>query len=227
MEYTARLTPAKEVQGVGVNGRAAVALPPETAHLGNLRLLDEPLTALFCSNRCPGDLILKTYDIAMAMRNARVPVIGGFQTPMEKECLRLLLRGDQPVVVCPARGINNMHVPGDWRPALDDGRLLVLSPFPSTAHRPTVELAAQRNELVVNLARQVFIAHAAPGSKTEAFACKLAETGKPMLSLNSPANVNLVGMGAEMIVTEWWECERLLTSLEQKNSRTGLPVGAP
>ena len=96
--------------GFAVNGRTANSLPPDTAHIGNLRLLDEPLTALFCSNRCPGDLILKTYDLARAMRDAGVPVIGGFQTPMERECLGLLLRGSQPLVVCPARGIDNMRV---------------------------------------------------------------------------------------------------------------------
>ena len=69
------------------------SLLPDTYHTGNLSLLDEKLTALFCSNRCPGDLSLKTYDLARAMRDAGVPVIGGFQTPMEKECLRLLLQG--------------------------------------------------------------------------------------------------------------------------------------
>ena len=179
------------------NGQADFSLPPQSAHLGNLRLLDEPLTALFCSNRCPGDLILKTYDLARAMRDAGVPVIGGFQTPMERECLRLLLRGKQPVVVCPARGIDKMRLPGNWRPALDDGRLLVLSHFPATARRPTAELAAKRNNLVANLAQRVFIAHAAPGSKTEAFARKVAESGKPLLTLGSPANENLVEMGAE------------------------------
>ncbi len=78
--------------------KATVSLPPETAHRGNLRLLEESLTALFCSNRCPGDLILKTCDLARAMRDAGVPMIGGFQTPMEKECLRLLLRGSQPTL---------------------------------------------------------------------------------------------------------------------------------
>ncbi len=113
--------------------KATVSLPPETAHRGSLRLLEEPLTALFCSSRCPGDLILKTYDLARAMRDAGVPVIGGFQTPMEKECLRLLLRGSQPVVVCPARGIENMRVPRDWRGPLKEDRMLVLSPFPHTA----------------------------------------------------------------------------------------------
>ena len=171
----------------------------ETAHVGNLRLLDEPLTALFCSNRCPGDLILKTYDLARAMRDAGVPVIGGFQTPMERECLRLLLRGAQPVVVCPARGIDNMRIPRDWRPALDGGRLLVLSPFPAAVRRPTEAAAAQRNDLVVSLASRVFIAHAAPGSKTEAFARKLAASGELLLTLDSPANANLVEMGAEVV----------------------------
>ena len=86
---------------------------------GNVRLLEVSLTALFCSQRCPGDLILKTYDLARAMRDAGVPIIGGFQTSMEKECLRLLVRGSQPVVVCPARGIDNMRVPRDWRAALE------------------------------------------------------------------------------------------------------------
>lgn len=51
----------------------ASPLPPEAAHVGNLRLLDEPLTAPFCSQRCPGDLILKTYDLARAMRDAGAP----------------------------------------------------------------------------------------------------------------------------------------------------------
>ena len=190
--------PTQTAAVVGVNGRAATLLPPETAHRGNLRLLEEPLTALFCSNRCPGDLILKTYDLARAMRDAGVPVIGGFQTPMEQECLRLLLRGSQPVVVCPARGIEKMRIPRGWRTALGEDRLLVISPFPSTRRRPTAELSSQRNDLVADLADQVFIAHAAPGSKTEAFARKLAATSKPLLTLNSPANTNLVEMGADI-----------------------------
>ena len=181
-----------------------VGLLPRIKSMGNLNLLDEPLTALFCSNRCPGDLILKTYDLARAMRDAGVPVIGSFQTPMEKECLRLLLRGKQPMVVCPARGIDNMRIPHDWRPALNEGRLLVLSPFPATDRRATAELAARRKELVAALAAQVFIAHAALGSKTEAFARNLASSDKPLLTLDSPANTNLVEIGAEVVCTGLW-----------------------
>ena len=132
------------------------------------------------------------------MRDAGVPVVGDFQTPMERECLRL--RGSQPVVVCPARGIDNIRILRDWRAALGDGRLLVLSLLPATVRRPTAELAAQRNDLVAELAQQVFIAHAAPSSKTEAFARKFASSGKPLLTLDSPANASLVEMGAEVVV---------------------------
>ena len=176
-----------------------VQLMPRVKSKGDLSLLEEPLTAFFCSNRCPGALILKTCDLARAMRDVGVPVIGGFQTPMERECLRLLLRGSQPVVVCPARGIESMRVSRDRRPAIDEGRLLVLSPFLSTVRRPTADLAAQRNDFVADLAQRVFIAHAAPGSKTEAVAHELAATGKPLLTLDSPANGHLVEMGARVV----------------------------
>ena len=172
---------------------------PKFKTRGNLHLLEEPLTAFFCSARCPGDLILKTYDLARSMRDAGVAVIGGFQTPMEKEFLRLLLRGNQPVVICPARSVENMRIPAEWRPGLEEGSLLVLSPFPPHQRRPTVDTAERRNDLVAHLARQVFIAHAAPGGRMEAFARRLATTGKPLLTLDSPANASLIAVGAKSV----------------------------
>ena len=194
---------------VGMNGRSAVSLPTETAHRGNLRLLNEPLTALFCSNRCPGDLILKTYDLARAMRDAGVPVIGGFQTPMERECLRLLLRGKQPVVVCPARGIDNMTA----------STATGVPPYTTAAcwscrpSRPRPDAQQQcsqrnRNDLVADLSQRIFIAHAAPGSRTESFARKLIESGKPLLTLVSPANTSLVEMGVQEVGSALLELKR-------------------
>ena len=150
----------------------------------------------------PWDLILKTYDIARSMPDSGILVIGGFQTPMEKECLRLLLRGNQPVVICPARSIEEMRVPADWRPALEEGRLLVLSPFPPHQQRPTARTSAIRNDFVGSLASRVFISHAAPGGKTEAFARQLAATGKTILTLESPANANLLALGAREVGVE-------------------------
>src|SRR5260370_32808677 len=78
---------------------------PPLAVLGNLDLIRTRLLALFCSIKCPGNVILGTYDLIRALRDAGIPMIGGFHSPMEKECLTLLLRGKQPVIACPARGI--------------------------------------------------------------------------------------------------------------------------
>ena len=66
-----------------------------------------------------------------------------------------------------------------------------LSPNTATHQR----LSPCRNSLVAELAPRVFIAHAAHGSKTEAFASKLAASGKPLITLDSPANGNLVELG--------------------------------
>ncbi len=93
--------------------------------------------------------------------------------------------------VCPARGIDNMRIPRDWRPALNEDRLLVLSPFPATARRMTAALATQRNDLVADLAQCVLIAHAAPGGETEAFARRLAESCKSLPTLDSLENASV------------------------------------
>ena len=59
------------------------------AALGNLAILHSKPLALICSVKCPGNLILQTYDVAKGLRKAKVPVIGGFHSPMEHECLRI------------------------------------------------------------------------------------------------------------------------------------------
>ena len=66
------------------------ARTPAVAVQGDLALLDGVLTGFFCSVRCPGDIILKTYDLAKALRGVEITLIGGFQSPMEKEFLDVL-----------------------------------------------------------------------------------------------------------------------------------------
>src|SRR5438874_11847977 len=97
--------------------------------LGDRAILSRPALGLICSVKCPGRVVLKTFDAVRELRDHGIAVAGGFHSPMEKECLDFLLRGDQPVIVCPARGLAHMRVPGAWRAAIDAGRLLVLSPF--------------------------------------------------------------------------------------------------
>ena len=167
--------------------------------VGNQEILKQELLALFCSVKCPGNLIIKTYDLAKALRENAVPVIGGFHSPMEKECLRILLGGSQPVVVCPARNLGKMRIAADWKKPVAEGRLLLVSAFGEKQNRTTAELAYERNELVASIAKKVFIAYAAKGSKTEKFARDLLARGKPVLTFDSPENADLLAAGAEAV----------------------------
>ena len=163
---------------------------------GDVRILEGTLTGFFCSVRCPGEIILRVYDLARELRNTERTLIGGFQSPIEKEFLDLLLRGSARAVVCPARGIENMRIPPAWRPPICEGRLLILSPFNRTHPRPTAALAAQRNALLAALAAGFLIPYAAPAGKTEALARTAAAAGKPLTTLATPATTNLLTLGA-------------------------------
>jgi predicted Rossmann fold nucleotide-binding protein DprA/Smf involved in DNA uptake len=63
-----------------IEERLGESLP--IAVLGNLDLLQSRPLALFCSIKCPGDVILRTYDLVRTLRVAGVPIGGGFHSPM-------------------------------------------------------------------------------------------------------------------------------------------------
>ena len=85
--------------------RLGDATPAQLTTLGNLDLLTLPKTGLFCSARCPGHVILPAYDQAARWRDAGRCIISGFHSPVEQECLRILLRGAPPIILCPARAL--------------------------------------------------------------------------------------------------------------------------
>jgi predicted Rossmann fold nucleotide-binding protein DprA/Smf involved in DNA uptake len=131
--------------------------------VGNLEILTEHKVGLFCSVRCPGDAIIGAYNAARNLRDDGVTVVSGFHSPVEKECLRILLLGKQPVIICPARALTRMRIPVEWRSTFDNGRLLLLSPFEKSPRRSDTRSARRRNELVAALSDEVLIVHAEPG----------------------------------------------------------------
>jgi predicted Rossmann fold nucleotide-binding protein DprA/Smf involved in DNA uptake len=155
--------------------RLSQATPPVVSALGNMNLLALPKTALFCSARCPGSAILRAYDQAARWREASRCVISGFHSPVERECLCIMLRGTSPVIICPARSLPK-RIPPEWLTPLAEGRMLVLSFFLPSQSRVTAQLARHRNEYVAHLADEPWFAHAAKGGKLE-------EIAKPKLSV--------------------------------------------
>jgi predicted Rossmann fold nucleotide-binding protein DprA/Smf involved in DNA uptake len=130
---------------------------------GNALLLDSQLSALLCSRACPGEKILEAIDLAQDWRAENRAVISGFHTPVEKECLRIFLRGPQRIAICPARGLDPIQLPAEWEQKFKRGQLLIISPFDSSIRRPTKQTAEIRTRLVLALAQSKTIIHASPG----------------------------------------------------------------
>lgn len=162
--------------------RLGATTPASISSLGNPDILALPKTALFCSARCPGSAILRAYDQAAQWRDAGRCIISGFHSPVEKECLRILLRGTQPIILCPARALPK-RIPPEWQTALDAGRLLLLSAFPETETRITTDLARRRNEFVAALADEAWFAHITPGGQSERLTHRLTKWRVPFSTL--------------------------------------------
>lgn len=159
---------------------------------GPVSALDGHKTGFFCSSQCPGGVILKTLDAITAMRDEGRTLMGGFHSPMEWECLSILLRGRQPVIWVPARSIVGMHLRPELQPAFSAGRLLILSPFGARHRRVTSALAALRNRFVGAVSERSFVAHAAPDSRTMTLCEELHASGRQIVTISDPANASLM-----------------------------------
>ena len=163
--------------------------------IGDSRILSTSKTGLLCSSKCPASLIVAMHDLSLSWGSTAKTIISGFHSPVEKEALRIFLRGKGKMIVCPARSIDGMRIPAAWRGPLQDGRLLILSPFEAKHRRLTKELARQRNKLVATIADEVFIVHASPGGKLEALAKEIVTSDKPCYTFESEHNRNLLEIG--------------------------------
>jgi predicted Rossmann fold nucleotide-binding protein DprA/Smf involved in DNA uptake len=146
-------------------------------------------------------------DLARALRDAGAAVVSGFQSPAERVCLDFLLRGAQPLVICPARGLGEMRIPAPWRAAREEGRLAVVSGFPDRVRRPTAALSEARNRLAIALSRSVVVIHATPGGRLAGLAARALKAGRRVYCLDLPENGDLrvagaVARGAEGLARE-------------------------
>ena len=166
--------------------------------LGNLSILDNRLIGLVCSVQCPGSIVIKTFDAVRELRDQEIVMAGGFHSPMEKECLDILLNGKHPVVLCPARSLKNLRIGQKSRQALKEGRLLIISPFAETIRRTTSQQAIQRNDLVAALSDVLLVPYASPGGKTWTTVNKALSWGQPIFTFLDNHNAELFDAGARI-----------------------------
>jgi len=168
----------------------------EVHGIGDRSILKQQSLGLICSVQCPGSIVIQTFDAIRELRDAGIVVAGGFHSPMEKECLEFLLRGEQPVIVCPAKGLARLRMPAAWRAAMDAGRLLLISPFDDKITTTTKDRAATRNEFVAAISDVLFIPHASQAGQAEAVACQVLQRHQPLFTFADAENKGLLELGA-------------------------------
>ena len=142
-------------------------------------------------------------------------VIGGFQSPIEQEFLIGLLRGTTGVVVCPARTLHAVSM-APYEVALQQSRLLLLSPFAAYERRMTRQTCERRNKFVATVADRVFVSYAAPHGMVERLCLDLIADRKPLFTFDSKHNRNILDKGAVGISCDEHGLSKLTADLPAK-----------
>ena len=115
--------------------------------IGNTALLDLPdKVAFLSSRRISAADVLKCYEWAEKIRDAETCVVSGFQSPLEKDVLKFLLRGKVPIILVLARSLWKT-IPEELRDPVGLGRLLIVSPVSAT--RASAAAATARNRWIL------------------------------------------------------------------------------
>lgn len=180
--------------------------------LGIALKTDPARLAVLASLQVPGATLVGSLDLAIALSRTSVVVVSGFQSPVERECLKFLLTGTAKMVVCPARSSAGMRIPSAWRPAINADRLSIRSAVDEgfeesgrtssrtiAPRRATAALAEQRNRFLVSISDAVLFLHASPRGKLDRLATDLLANRKPLWTLEDPANQHLIERGARPV----------------------------
>jgi len=152
------------------------------SHIGDINILEEHKTAFFCSNKCPADLVVKTYDWATAMRDSCKCIASGFHTKIEQDVFNFLIKGTQPIIKVPARGIYK-NIPKEDQKLIDDGRLLYLFFFEDDIICQSKKTCFERNKRIAEISDEIFIAYAQPQGQLEKLVQYTLQLEKPIMSM--------------------------------------------
>ena len=118
----------------------------ETRYLGNKQLLDLQKIGFIASRHASTLDIIPTLEWAAKIsRQKDIAVVSGFQSPLEKDVLKFLLRGVCPIIIVLARGMYR-KLPVYLNEAMNQNRLLCISLERDNITRVSEVSAHKRNE---------------------------------------------------------------------------------
>ena len=133
---------------------------------GNKDILKHNKTVFLCSRRVPAMTVLKSYDWAKEQRKMGSCIVCGIHSQIERDVFEILLRGKEPLILVLARGMKTR-----WEPeivkAVEENRLLVVSPFDENVKRVSRITAKKKNETIIELGDSIVVGYATEGGQLE------------------------------------------------------------
>lgn len=127
----------------------------ETKYLGNKQLLNLHKVGFIASRHTSTLNIIPTLDWAAEVsRRTDIAVVSGFQSPLEKDVLKFLLRGVCPIIIVLARGMYR-KLPEVLQSPMNQQRLLIISNEPANITRVSETTAHKRNEYVISISDEM------------------------------------------------------------------------
>ena len=129
----------------------------ETKFLGNKQLLNLHKIGFIASRHASTLDVIPTLDWAVEIsKSTDVAVVSGFQSPLEKDVLKFLLRGVCPIIIILARGMYR-KLPDALQTPMDQQRLLIISNESDNTTRVSEITAHKRNEYVISISDEMKI----------------------------------------------------------------------
>ena len=129
----------------------------ETKYLGSKQLLNLHKIGFIASRHASTLDVIPTLDWAVVIsKSTDVAVVSGFQSPLEKDVLKFLLRGVCPIIIVLARGMYR-KLPEALQTPMDQQRLLIISNESDNTTRVSEITAHKRNEYVISISDEMKI----------------------------------------------------------------------
>ena len=129
----------------------------EKKYLGNKQLLSRHKKGLIGSRHASTLDVIPTLDWAVEIsKSTDVAVVSGFQSPLEKDVLKFLLRGVCPIIIVLARGMYR-KLPDALQTPMDQQLLPIISNESDNTNRVSEITAHKRNEYVISISDEMKI----------------------------------------------------------------------
>ena len=126
--------------------------------IGNMSLLGLSKTAYLCSMTDDKTIINKSIEWANKYKDKEICIISGFQSPAEMAVLEVLLEGNVKIIMVLAKSIFK-KCPEKYKKAVEEGRMLIISPFENVEAVTTKDSARRRNQYVMNHSNNMVVGY--------------------------------------------------------------------